>query len=531
MNVYNKSEFCPCRQVNFYELIGASIEIIIKYLVIFLCRILKIHLKCIYKILIGEVFVYMNNRLRFLLKNVGILAISNFASKTLVFLLVPLYTSVLTIEEYGLFDLTISTVAFLFPVLTCNIADSVMRFSMDKTYSKLLVAKIGIKYMLFSTFIAWTLVLIIVLSDFWLNSRKIAFFFAFYFFFYSFNQFLIQMAKGHEKIYEMGVASVLGTVVMVAANIIFLLLFKLGLSGFFVANIMAQALPALYLAYRLQIWLCFQNFNYGIGDAYELKHEMLIYCMPLMATTLGWWFNSTSSRYIVSFVSGVGASGLLSVAYKIPQIINTLQYIFIQAWQISAIKEYGAEETATFYGRMFVAINVLMCISCSVLIFCTKLFGQFLFLKDFYDAWQYVPFLLFSCVLNSASGFLGPILSAKKDSKSLAKSALCGAGTNIALCFIFVYLFGVQGATIATILSSFVIYIVRKASVGLEIKIDNYQIVLVSWVILMLQAILEVYTTLWWCEIGMLALLLLFNRKILFEWMQTINANRKRLGV
>ena len=72
----------------------------------------------------------------YLLKNMGILTLSNFASKILVFLLVPIYTSILSTEEYGSYDLAVSTATLLFPILTLNIVDAVMRFSMDKDYSK-----------------------------------------------------------------------------------------------------------------------------------------------------------------------------------------------------------------------------------------------------------------------------------------------------------------------------------------------------------------------------------------------------------
>ena len=38
---------------------------------------------------------------KYLAKNIGVLALSNFATKLLSFFLVPLYTSILTTEEYG----------------------------------------------------------------------------------------------------------------------------------------------------------------------------------------------------------------------------------------------------------------------------------------------------------------------------------------------------------------------------------------------------------------------------------------------
>ena len=95
----------------------------------------------------------MSNRMNYLMKNTGILTISNFSSKILVFLLVPLYTSVLTTEEYGTYDLIISTVTLVYPVITLNIADAVMRFSMDRNYDKKKVASIGFRYIVISFFL------------------------------------------------------------------------------------------------------------------------------------------------------------------------------------------------------------------------------------------------------------------------------------------------------------------------------------------------------------------------------------------
>lgn len=92
----------------------------------------------------------------------------------------------------------------------------------------------------------------------------------------------------------------------------------------------------------------------------------------MIATVVGWWVNSCADKYIVTFILGISANGLLSVSYKIPQIINTIQGIFTQAWQISAIKEYGSSDTADFYGKTFIVINLMMCIVCSFLIFMTR---------------------------------------------------------------------------------------------------------------------------------------------------------------
>lgn len=455
----------------------------------------------------------MNQRSKYLFKNLGILTISNFASKILVFLLVPLYTSVLSTTDYGTYDLVVSTASLLYPILTVNIADAVMRFCMDKACSKEEISSIAIKYVLLSICVVGLVLFGLHWFNLLPNFVEIKFYAFLYYASYVLNQFFIQFAKGLEKVKDMGIAGTLGTIVMLGANVLFLHVLNTGLSGFFVANILAQAVPVLYYFFRLKFWRFIKSFILNK----QLEKQMLAYCVPLICTVLGWWVNSTADRYIVTFMCGVAANGILSVAYKIPSIINTLQGILIQAWQISAIKEFGEKDVARFYGKTFSYLNVIMSGACSGLIILSKPLAQILYANDFYEAWQYVPFLLISSVLNCASGFIGPILSAKKDSKNMAISAIYGAGANVVMNIIFVYLIGVQGATIATVISSWVIYYFRKCAVKNEFEVENYWRVLLTWVLLAVQAVVEIYFSVWYVEIGIMVVMFVLNWSILSE--------------
>ena len=81
----------------------------------------------------------------YLLKNVGIMTLANFGTKILSFLMVPLYTNVLSTEAYGTYDIYQTTLFFIVPVLSLNIADGIMRFSLDKECDKQEVFMIGIR--------------------------------------------------------------------------------------------------------------------------------------------------------------------------------------------------------------------------------------------------------------------------------------------------------------------------------------------------------------------------------------------------
>lgn len=461
------------------------------------------------------------NRTKYLLKNMGILTISNFASKILIFLLVPLYTTVLSTVEYGTYDLAVSTVTLLYPILSLNIVDAVMRFSMDKEYSKEKIAVIGFKLILISIVIFAVGMILFNKFKIWPEINGLEGFVFLYYFSYVFNQFLIQFAKGLECVREMGIAGVISTFAMVGGNIFFLLVLKEGLPGFFLANIIAQGISAIYLLIKLKLWVYLKNLNVEK----TLIWEMLVYCLPLLASTIGWWVNSASDKYVVAFMLGVSANGILSVSYKIPQIINVVQSIFIQAWQISAIKEYGEKDTARFYGKTFLIINVFMCAACSWLILLTRPLAYLMYAKDFFQAWQYVPFLLISSVFNCASGLLGPILSAQKNSKAMMWSAIIGASVNIIMNITLVHYIGIQGATIATLICSIIIYEVRKIAVGKDITIERYKVVIVTWLLLCVQAFVEIYLKACVIEITLMIVMLIINKKNLY----TILCNTKEL--
>ena len=453
------------------------------------------------------------NRQKFLLKNIGLLTVSNFASKILIFLLVPLYTSVLSTAEYGSYDLAVSTATLLYPVLSLNIVDAVMRYTMDKGANKKSIATIGLRFLLSSIFVFCLVVGVMKVTGVWADLRGLELYIALYYISYVFNQYLIQFAKGLERVKDMMFAGVLSTLVTVATNILFLLVFKWGLPGFFFANILAQALSALFLAVRVKLW---SYIDFRQRDA-TLQREMLAYSVPLIATVVGWWVNSTSDKYVVSIMMGVAANGLLSVAYKIPSIISVFQSIFTQAWQISAVKEYGEGDTANFYGNTFTLVNLLVSVACSCLIILTRPMAYVFFAKDFYVAWLYVPFLLVSSVLNCASGLLGPILAAQKNSKAMMWSAVIGAGSNVVLNIVLVYFTGIQGACIATMICSYLIYHVRWVAVGESIRIKDYHLVVFTWLALVAQTCVEVYTTQTFFELLILGLIIFVNKEYVFK--------------
>ena len=100
-----------------------------------------------------------------------------------------------------------------------------------------------------------------------------------------------------------------------------------------------------------------------------------------------------------------------------------------------------------------------------------------------------MPLLLISAMFNSMAGFVGPLLSAKFDSRTLAKSALVGIVVNVVLNILLTIMFGTIGITIATAIASFVIYYCREKATNKLLRSSQFYKICFSWIILVAIAI------------------------------------------
>lgn len=383
-----------------------------------------------------------------LLKNTGILAIGSFSSKILVFLLVPLYTSVLTTGEYGSYDIIYSTVSLIAPVLTLNISEALLRFPMEKDADVARIAQIGLALTVGS-------VVPVVIAQFipdapWKSLEGIEWLAPLYASF-TLYQSLTLLARGLERMGDIAIAGVVSAAILVSLNIVLLIFAGFGIDGFFAANVASFMLPSVWLTWRMrrEIFSPSQEGDEG------LFVRMIRYSFPLATATIGWWLIGVSDRYVVLAFCGVNANGLYSVAYRIPSIVSTVASIFIQAWQVSAVKEFDSEDTDGFLRRTYASVEALVVLMCSILIPLSPGIATVMFAGDFYEAWVYVPLLLVYAGLNAMAGMWGPFFSAGYDPGPMAISTFLSGAVNVVTGVPLVMAFGVQGACLSSVMAGF----------------------------------------------------------------------------
>lgn len=426
------------------------------------------------------------NRYTYLLKNIGLLTLSNFATKLLSFFLVPLYTNILTTTEYGTYDLFNTTIGVLIPILTLNIQEAVMRFLLDSKYNRKSIATVATKYLLISNIFVILGLGVNYVFGLSLIVKQYSVLFFLMFLSQTISGMVTMYIRGIDRISDLSVSSVFASVTTIVLNITFLAILHWGLIGYFLANIIGPLIQCLYLIYKAHI---IREINLKKSYLSEEK-EMLNYSKPLIANSIAWWVNNVSDRYIIVFFCGLAENGVYSVASKIPSILNIFQTIFNQAWTLSAVKDFDAEDKNGFFSNTYKAYNCMMVVVCSAIIVTDKILAKFLYAKDFFIAWRYVPWLTIAILFGAMSGYIGGVFAAVKDSRIFAKSTVVGAITNVILNFIFTPSMGALGAAIATAISYFEVWAFRywHSRNYIRIKINLFRDTL-SYILLVFQSV------------------------------------------
>ena len=281
----------------------------------------------------------MNSKSKSLIKNIGLFTIGSFGSKILSFLLVPLYTSVLSPSEYGSVDLITSTASLLMPILLLSIFDATLRFGMDSTYRKEDVISTSINIAVKGSLILVIGVLVIYTTHIIKISGIYLIFLCFYFILGAISQIFNLYLKAKNQAAVIAVSGIICTFITCLSNILLLLVFKYGIIGYMISNTVGIMIQNLYQLIVGKIYKDIRIINY-----INLSKPMIKYSSPLIANSISWWINNASDRYILTFLRGVAENGIYSVSYKIPTILTMFQNIFYNAWSISAIAEFDEED-------------------------------------------------------------------------------------------------------------------------------------------------------------------------------------------
>lgn len=463
----------------------------------------------------------MNNKNKTLIKNIGLFTIGSFGSKILTFLLVPLYTVVLSTTEYGSVDLVTSTASLLMPIFLLSIFDATLRFGMDPEYEKQDVLSTSISIANKGSLILLLCLSFVAITNIVKIQSSYLVFLALYFVIGAYNQIFNLYLRAKNQASVIAVSGIICTLITCLSNILLLLIFRFGILGYMISNTVGILVQNLYQLFVGKIYKDIRIRNYN-----SLSRPMINYSAPLIANSISLWINNVSDRYILTFMKGIAANGIYSVSYKIPTILFMFQNIFYNAWSISAIAEFDENDSDGFIGNNYSIYSFISLLVCSGLLVINIPLATFLYKGDYFVAWKCVPFLLAAMVFNGISQFEGSLFAATRNTKLVAKTTVIGAAVNTVCNFVFIYFWGAIGAAFATLLGYLTTWFLRTKYLHGFIRMKlNWSLHFISILLVLTQTVLATFGNFVVVQIVMLLILILMNRRFLLPVLKKLSKN------
>lgn len=459
-----------------------------------------------------------------LLRNTAIISVGTFASKLLVFFLLPLYTGYLSASEYGTADLIANMANFLIPIFCCNVSEGMLRFTLREKN-----ADYGSREAIFSTSVVITLigsaVLALCLPIFWLveGLGTYALLVILYVVAANLHAVAAEYVRACEKTALYSLQGVINTTLVIVLNLILLLGFDAGVTGYVLSIILADFITTVFL-------VCVDR-QYRVFSLKQISariaKKLIAFSLPLVPAAVLWWVVSVSDRYLLTWLVSGDANGLYVAAAKIPTVLTILCTVFLTAWKVSAVVEdSGIDEEelkrrSAFYGTVYKGfVSVLFCMGAGIVLF-SQLLARILFADAYFDAWQYIPVLTLGTVFYSLSRFLGSVYFAERASLRSFLTALAAAAVNVVLNFLLIPHFGAIGAGAATLAAYFSEYIVRDIDVQkhlLQFPPQRLRILVCALILLAETVVITLgFPYAFWIAAVLTALMIFVNARVLLE--------------
>lgn len=403
----------------------------------------------------------MINDIKNFLKHSSIYAIGNIINRIGAFLLLPVYTNFLTLGEYGALELIYSTQAIIASLLSMGFAHSTLRFYFE--YDEEKEKQKVISTIFLGAFIISVIGVLLVspfskfLSQFVFDDdSKVSYFYVVYVILVFEISFQIQLAYLRAKLYSIQyvVVSLIKFLIQVTFNSIAVIVFKAGIMGILLGNLLSIIFCWVFLSYLL----IKEN---GIKFDFEKLKIIWKYAFPLLLSTIGAIILNNVDKYLLKYFVSLEAVGIYGLALKLTIVMKELYAEpfnkNFSPYRFSIMKKPDRDPIISKITSYFIMGYLLLGLG---IIFFMKDILQIMSKEEYWAAVSLIPILVLAHIFNGLNYiFQTGILYSKKTKYLFYTSTLSGV-LAIILNVILIKMFKDMGAALSQLLIAAIIMMI-----------------------------------------------------------------------
>lgn len=446
--------------------------------------------------------------------NTALFAANAVATKLVTFLLVPLYTAFMTAEEYGVTDMSLTVITLVTPLVTLSAIDAAVRFIIGDRAKGSEYAATGFFITLGSVALVALFTPVLDLEIFGgLGDYKGWFVLAYA------SSALMQLfggvARGIGEIKLVPICASVSSLVTCALAVLLVGGAKMATVGYFISvSSGPTAAIVIYVAIGGMGSFVLNGARLLFGPSGRVERikklcvPMFRYSLPLIPNSLFWWVGTSISRFFITGMIGISASGIFAAASKVPNLLSVAYSIFQQAWQLSAFQDAQDGDVSKFFSSVFRVLQAGVTILCAIISLCAPFIASLFLQGDFYEAWPMISILLISSLANVFNSFYGTVYTTTMHTECIMKTTAVGAAACIVLTPMLIFALGVYGACVASAASNMLVLVVRVIDSRKYIQFDaKWSLLTPTIALLIIQSVVTAMQISGWSIISMICLI------------------------
>ena len=401
------------------------------------------------------------SRQKDLAKNTAILTVGKVCTQCISFFLLPLYTAILSAEDYGTFDLFVTYATLLLPLVNWQLDQGLFRFMLDYRGNKNKKKKLFSTLLISSTVQSVLYIVLFGCIEPFLNIKN-SYFLLLYVVLHVYTALFLQFVRGLGYSVKYTVASFISASATIVLNVVALVILKMGLQGLFVSTLTAQILTLVYLVISSRAWEYF-----SLKDAQiKVFKNVSRYSIPLIPNNLAWWVVNASDRTIISHFLGTAANGIYSVANKFPNVFINFYNILNLSWTETVSLHYNDEDRDEFLTDTMTSLVKLFVAACLGIVACMPFVFPIMVNAKYSAAYNQILILMYAMLFRVLVGLYSCVYVAQKNAKKIAYTSISAAIINITVDLILINKIRVFAASISTLVAFLTMFIVRYKDVN-----------------------------------------------------------------
>jgi len=401
----------------------------------------------------------MSSKVKTLAKHSVIYGFGSVLTASAGFILIPIYTHVLSTTEYGVLEILNRLADILIVIMFMGVRQAYIRiyFEKDTDEWRRSVTASALVFSLISSFSISILIYLFgdVLAEQYLQS-EIGTVVILLVLIWLPLEMLINIGLSYLQINMKShlyiSVNFIRLVSFIILNYVMLYYFKMGVKGVFLSQVIITGIISLvFVAYFIK-WT-------RMKVSFEIVKELLHFGLPYIPTTFFGFVIANSDKYFLSIYSGLDEVGVYALGSKIGILgVMVLMEPFNKVWSPFVFSNYKTPEGPKLIGDVFLAFTGVSVYVALGLAITAPAIIPLISSEEFHSAHIVVPYVALSSALFGMMCLsdIGILIAKKTKYKPII--SMLAAGVCVVSSGILIYKFGIIGAAVALIITQLAYY-------------------------------------------------------------------------